>query len=91
MKVDVEPLGYNNLFWDFKFMKNVLKIVMDVWWNNRKKENLKKRQYEHKCDIRLGNSNHALSLNISKTNPNFNFNAATILAHIHNKRLGQIF
>ena len=34
MKVDVERFGCNNLLQDFKFMKNVVKIAMDVWWNN---------------------------------------------------------
>ena len=38
MKVDVERLGYNNLRQDFKFMKSVVKIAMDVWWNNRKRK-----------------------------------------------------
>ena len=53
--------------------------------------NLKKWLYEHKCDIRLGNSNNPLFLRISKTNHNFNFYAAAISAPIHNKRLRQIF
>ena len=30
MKVDVELFGYNNLLQEFKFMKNVVKIAMDV-------------------------------------------------------------
>ena len=30
MKVDFECFGYNNLLQDFKFMKRVVKIVMDV-------------------------------------------------------------
>ncbi len=47
--------------------------------------------YEHKRDIRLGNFNNALFLHISEINHNFNFDAATMLAHIHNKRLRQIF
>ena len=38
MKVDVEHFDYNNLLQDFKFMKSVVKIAMDIWWNNRRKE-----------------------------------------------------
>ena len=53
--------------------------------------NLQKGLYEHQHDIRLGNSNNTLFLNIYKTNHNLNFNAATMVAHIHNKRLKQIF
>ena len=30
MKVNVERFGYNNLFQDFRFMKNVVKIAMNV-------------------------------------------------------------
>ena len=30
MKVDVERFGYNNLLQDFKFMKIIVKIQMDV-------------------------------------------------------------
>ena len=30
MKVDVERFGTNNLLLDFKFIKNVVKITMDV-------------------------------------------------------------
>ena len=52
---------------------------------------MKKRLSELKHYIRLDNSNNALFLHISKTNHNFNFNVATMLAHIHNKRLRQIF
>ena len=29
-KVDIECLSYKDLFQDFEFMKNVIKIVMDV-------------------------------------------------------------
>ena len=47
----------------------------------------KKRLYEHKRDITLGNFNDALFLHMIKTNHNFNFNAAAMLAHIHNKFL----
>ena len=32
MKVDVERFGCNNLFQDFKVMKNDVKIAMNVWW-----------------------------------------------------------
>ena len=38
-KIDVERFSCNNLLQDFKFMKNV-KIAMDLWWNNRRKESL---------------------------------------------------
>ena len=30
MKVDVERFGYNNLLQDFKFLKNIVNITMDV-------------------------------------------------------------
>ena len=30
MKVDVEHFGYNNLLQDFKLMKSLVKITMDV-------------------------------------------------------------
>ena len=30
MKVDIEHFGYHNLLQDFEFMKNVVKIAMDV-------------------------------------------------------------
>ena len=42
-------------------------------------------------DIRLSNLNNALFLHISKTDHNFDFNAATMFVHIHNRRLRQIF
>ena len=35
MKVNIECFSCNNLLHDLKFMKNVVKIVMDIWWNNR--------------------------------------------------------
>ena len=38
MKVDVERFGCNNLLRNFRFMKRVVEIVMDVWWNNRREE-----------------------------------------------------
>ena len=43
MKVDIERFSYNNLLQDFKFMKNVVKIAMDIWWNNRRKESVYKK------------------------------------------------
>ena len=42
MKVDVERFGCNNLLQDF--MKNDVKIAMDVWWNNRRKESVNKKK-----------------------------------------------
>ena len=30
MKVNVERFGCNNFFQDFKFMKNIVKVAMDV-------------------------------------------------------------
>ena len=45
--------------------------------------NIHKCIYEHKRDIRLGNLTNALFLHMSKNNHNFDFNAATMLAHIH--------
>ena len=53
--------------------------------------NVQKRIFEHKRDIRLGNLNNALFLHIYKSDYNFDFNAATKLAHIHQKRLREIF
>ena len=44
MKVDVEHFGCNNLFQGFKFMKTVVKIAMDVWWNNRRNESVYKKK-----------------------------------------------
>ena len=41
--------------------------------------------------IRLCNFDNTLFLHISETNHNFNFNTAMMLAHIHKKRLRQIF
>ena len=35
-KFNVEHFGCNNFLRDF--MKKVFKIVMDVWWNNRRKD-----------------------------------------------------
>ena len=45
MKVDVERFGCNNLLQDVKYMKSVVKIAMDIWWNGRKKENVYKKKY----------------------------------------------
>ena len=44
MKVNDEYFGYNNLLQDFKFMKSVVKIAMDVWWNSRRKESVYKKE-----------------------------------------------
>ena len=44
MKVDVQRSGCNNLLRDFKFMKNVVKIAIDVWWNNGSKESVNKKK-----------------------------------------------
>ena len=53
--------------------------------------NVRKRIYEHRRDIRLGNLNCALPWHISKTDLNFDFNTAIMLADIHNKRVRQFF
>ena len=37
MEVDVECFSYNNLIQDFKFMKIVVKIAMDIWIGRKKK------------------------------------------------------
>ena len=60
-------------------------------YNDESARYLKKRLNEHKRVMRLDNSNNALFLHIFETNHNFNFNSATILAYIHNKRVTQIF
>ena len=49
--------------------------------------NLRKRLYAYKC----GNSNNAPFQHVAKIKHYFNFNAATMLAHIHNNRFRQIF
>ena len=36
--IHYECFSYNNFFQDSKFMKCVVKITMDVWWNHRRKE-----------------------------------------------------
>ena len=38
-KFNIECFGCNNFLQDFRFIKNV-KIAMDVWWNNRRKESV---------------------------------------------------
>ena len=53
--------------------------------------NLKKRLYEHKRNIKFGDSNNCLFQHISKTQHMFNFRNASMIAYIHNKRLRQIF
>ena len=68
-----------------------LEITIKGNINARLPRKSKKRQYEYKRDNRLGNSHNAVFLQISKTNHNFNFNTATMLSHIHNKRLREIF
>ena len=42
MRLDVECFGYDKLLQDFKFMKSVVKIAMDIWWNRRKESEYKK-------------------------------------------------
>ena len=53
--------------------------------------NINKCLYKHRREIRVGNLNNALLQYISKSNHNFDFGAATMLAYIHNKRLRWIF
>ena len=53
--------------------------------------NIHKYIYKHRRDVRVDNLNNALLQHISESNHNFDFNAATMLAYIHNKRLRQIF
>ena len=45
---------------------------------------------EHRRDSRVGKLDNALLLHISKSNRNFDFNTAIVLAYIHNKRPRQI-
>ena len=47
--------------------------------------NIRKRLYEYRREIRVGNLNNALLQHISKSDHNFNFNAATMLAHPQEK------
>ena len=72
--------------------------VSTTWWRDhiyiyiyigKTARNVQKRIYEYRKDIRLSNLSNTL-LQISKTNHSFVFNATTMLAHIHNKRLSQI-
>ena len=44
IKDDVEHFGYINLLLDFKFIKSVIKVAMDVWWNSRRKESVYKKK-----------------------------------------------
>ena len=53
--------------------------------------NIHKHLYKHKRNIRVGNLNIALLQHISKSDHNFDLNATTMLAYIHNKSLRQIF
>ena len=32
-----EKYNYNNQLQDFKFMKSVVKITIDIWWNSKRK------------------------------------------------------
>ena len=43
MKANIDHFGCNNLLQDFKFMEHV-KIVMDVWLNNGRKESVNKKK-----------------------------------------------
>ena len=45
IEVDVQCFGNNNLLQDFKFMKSVVKIVIVVWWNSRRKESVYKKKW----------------------------------------------
>ena len=49
-------------------------------------ENIHKRLYEHRRNI-----NNTLFQQIFKSDPNFDFNATTMLAYIYRKRLRRIF
>ena len=53
--------------------------------------NIHKRLNDHRKDISVGNLNNALLQHNSKLDHNFDFNAATMLVYIHNKRLRWIF
>ena len=53
--------------------------------------NIYKRLFEHKRDLRLGHLKNAFFLHISKIDYHLYFNAAMMLAHIHNRILRQIF
>ena len=45
MKVDAERFGYNNLLQNFRLMKSVVKIAIDVWWNIRRKDSDYKKKF----------------------------------------------
>ena len=45
--MNVEHLSSNNFLRDFRFMKTVVKIVIDVWWNNIRNESV----YEKKDSL----------------------------------------
>ena len=80
--------------WYIKFNANVYYIPCKdckLKYIGKTSRNIYKHLYEHKSDIRSDNLNNALCLHISKTDHNFDFNAATMLAHIYNKRLRHIF
>ena len=53
--------------------------------------NIHKRLYKHRREIRVGNLNNTFLKNIFESYNNFSFNATTMLAYIHNKRLRRIF
>ena len=40
MKAYIKCFSFNNLLQNFKFMKSIDKITMDVCWNNRRKESV---------------------------------------------------
>ena len=42
--IKVEHFSYDNILQDFKFMKSIVKIVMDVWWNSKWKESVDKKK-----------------------------------------------
>ena len=44
MKVDVEGFVISNLLEDIKFMESVAEKAIDVWWNNRRKESVYKKE-----------------------------------------------
>ena len=48
--------------------------------------NIHKCLYEHRRDITVGNLSNTILQHISKSDRNFNLNAAIMLAYIHNKR-----
>ena len=44
MRVDVERFSCIKFLQEFESMKSVIKIAMDVWWNNRRKESVCKER-----------------------------------------------